>query len=560
MNDSLSRILIIGGVAAGTKTAAKARRHDPHSEIIVFSEEEHISYAGCGEPYYISGHIQNRAALLARTPEQFDALYQIKVAIRHRVTKINPDRKTITVENLTDGSTREEPYTKLIISTGAVPVVPKLLGIDLSGVFTLRTIPDTDAIQAYINNGSVKNAVVVGGGFIGLEMIEALTLRGIKVTLVERLPLPAANFDPLIGWHIKNTLENNKVRVLLDSSLEEIRGNVDSRVSSVLVNGESLEADLVLLSVGVKPNVKLAQEAGITIGITGAIRVDDHLQTNISGIYAAGDCVEVKQIVTGKPVWVPLGSTANRQGRVLGLNLTGGDEVFPGILGTGIFRVFDLNVGRTGIGEEEAKKEGFEAASVIVPAGDTPHYMPEGKTVITKMIADKITGRLLGAECWGQGKVDKVIDTLATAITFKAKIQDIQQLDLAYSPPFAPPLGNTAVAANVLQNRLDGFIEGISPLELKARLDAGEDIVLIDVRPPQGRAKVCTQTEINIPVPALRNRLAEIPKDKFVVTVCNIGLNASLAYIILKQNGFDTVKVLDGGVTAWPHPLSGPSA
>ena len=555
MNDSVSRILIIGGVAAGTKTAAKARRHDPNAEIIIFSEEEFISYAGCGEPYYISGHIKERAKLLTRTPEQFESLYKIKVLTRRRVIKITPEIKSITVENLMDKSCCEEPYTKLVIATGAVPIIPKLPGIGLPGVFTLRTIPDTDAIQAYLEKQSIQEAVVVGGGFIGLEMIEALHCRGIKVTLVERLPLPAANFDPLIGWHIKNILESKGVRVLLNSSLEEISGDSGSGVSSVTVNGEKISTGLVLLSVGVRPAVKLAQEAGITLGTTGAIQVDEHLQTNIPDIYAAGDCAESTQIVTGKPVWVPLGSTANRQGRVLGLNLTGSKEIFPGILGTGIFRIFDLNVGRTGIGEDEAIRNGFKVETVVVPAGDAPHYMPEGKTVITKLIAEQATGRLLGAECWGTGKVDKVIDTLATAITFKAKIQDIQQLDLAYAPPFAPPLGNAAVAANVLQNRLDGFTAGISPLELKQRLDAGEDIFLLDVRPPQVRSKVCTQTEVNIPVPALRNRLADIPKDRLVVTVCNIGLNASVAYIILKQNGFDNVRVLDGGVTAWPTPL-----
>ncbi|MBD3266613.1 hypothetical protein GF373_08080, partial [bacterium] len=498
-NRPAQRIIIIGGVAAGAKTAAKARREDPHSEIHIFTDEEYISYAGCGEPYYISGHIQDREKLLARTPEQFDAIYRVQVHPNHRVLKIDPQAKTVEVSNQHANETWSEPYDKLVLATGAKSIMPPIPGNDLPGVFSLRTIPETDAIRSYIDKGNIYEAVVVGGGFIGLEMVEALAERGMKVTLVEKMPFPAPNYDSIVGVHIKNKLEEKGVRVLCESTLEEVIGSPQYGVRTVKVNGEEIHADLVLISVGVRPNVELAREAGIKLGSTGAIQVNDCLQTNIPDIYAAGDCAEVKQMVNGKPTWMPLGSTANRQGRVLGINLAGGTAVFPGVLGTGIFRVFDMNVARTGLGEEEAVQDGFDVETVIVPAGDLPHYMPDGQPVITKLIADRQSGRLLGAQCWGSGKVDKVIDTLATALTFKARIEDIQQLDLAYAPPFAPPLGNATTASNVMQNKLDRKLESITPLELQKTLQTSNNKVLLDVRPPAGRQKVCTQDCLNIP-------------------------------------------------------------
>ncbi|MDX9754332.1 MAG: FAD-dependent oxidoreductase [bacterium] len=558
MNKNSQHIVIIGGVAAGTKTAAKVRREHPHCEITIFTEEPYISYAGCGQPYYISGHIQQRANLLARTPEQFFSLYQVQVQLNHRVMKIDAPNKQVEVENLETGLRFHHPYDQLVIATGASSIVPRLPGIDFPGVYSLRSIDDMDAIRAYIDRDSVNEAIVVGGGFIGLEMVESLVARNIKVTLVERLPLPAPIFDPLIGHHINNTLQAHGVRVRLGSSLEAVIGSPQYGVRAVTINGQEQHADLVLLCIGVRPNVGLAKEAGIALGPTGAIAVDDHLRTNVPDIYAAGDCSEMKHLVTGKPVWIPLGSTANRQGRVLGINLAGGSEIFPGVLGTSIFRIFDLNVARTGAGEKEAVEAGFDVETVVVPAGDAPHYMPEGKTVITKLIIDKKTERVLGAECWGPGKVDKVIDTLATAITLRANVADLQQLDLAYAPPFAPPLGNATTSANVVRNKLDHKTDGIAPLELKSRLDAGESVFLLDVRPPQARAKLVTTNDVNIPVAALRERLNEIPKDRLVVTTCNVGLNAALACLILKQLGLANVRYLDGGVTAWPAPVPGP--
>ncbi len=557
-NNQKQRIIIIGGVAAGTKTASKARREDPHAEIIVFTDEEFISYAGCGEPYYISGHIKEQDKLLARTPDQFKTVFNIDIQTKHRVTKIKPEEKTVEVKDLKDDTTRTESFDRLVIATGARTIIPPIPGIDLKGVHTLRTIPDTANIREHVDAGSAKEAVVVGGGFIGLEMVETLTERGIHVTLVEMLPQVAPPYDEDLAAHIKSTLEKHDVTVLLESRLEEIHGDQEGKVRSIKVNGRELPADLVLISCGVRPNVELAKEAGITVGPTGAIQVNDRLQTNYPYIYSAGDCAETTQMVTGKPVWIPLGSTANRQGRVLGSNITGGDVKFPGVLGTSIFRIFELNVSRTGLIEKEAKEEGINYESVVVSVDDHPHYMPEGKKVIVKLLAERSTKRIIGAQVWGPGNVDKVIDTIATAITFKSTVDDMTQLDLAYAPPYAPPLGNAVTAANVLQNKLDGKTKSVSPSEIQEKEKSGDEFVFLDVRGPNELDSLCVKKTTNIPLPLLNQRVSELPKDREIVTSCGIGLRASIAYRILTQQGFENVQFMEGGVIAWPDPKPNP--
>lgn len=555
---SNKKIIIIGGVAAGTKTAAKTRREDPNVQIDLFTDEQYISYAGCGEPYYIGGEIQDRSKLLARTPEQFEKLFNVRIHARHKVTKINPEEKTIEVENLNDGYTRTETFDVLVISTGAAAIMPPIPGSELPGVCALRTIPDTDRIHSLVGSGNINHAVVVGGGFIGLEMVEQLANRGIKVTLVEKLPQLAPPYDPDLAALIKNEVEKHGVRVMLNSALEEIIGDDKSGVKKVKVNGEEFPAEMVLLSVGVRPNVEIARNAGITIGTTGAIKVNERLQTNYPYIYAAGDCTETTHMVSGKPVWIPLGSTANRQGRVLAINITGGNATFPGVMGTGIFRVFDMNVSRTGLIEKEAKAEGFDYEAVVVPTSDLPHYMPNGQKVIIKLIAERGSGRVLGAQAWGPGKVDKVIDTFVTALTFKATVDDLTQLDLAYAPPFAPPLGNATVAANVMQNKLRGKTESVLPSEIQERI-SDDHFVFLDVRNPDELNTICLEKTVNIPYPELESRSDELPRDKEIITSCGIGLRALNSYHILKSKGFDNVKYMDGGITVWPEPKPGPA-
>ncbi|MFB3785964.1 MAG: FAD-dependent oxidoreductase [bacterium] len=548
------RIVILGGVAAGTKSAAKARRQDPHAEITLYTGEEYISYAGCGQPYYIGGEVQERAQLLARTPGQFQQGQNITIHTRHRATRIDPQAQTVDILDLAANQTRTVPYDALVIATGAAPIVPSLPGTDLPGVHVIRAMPAVDEIRRRLDQGSVQRAVVVGGGYIGLKMVENLVNRGVQVTVVEREKQLAPLYDADVAAHILRVLEQKGVRVMLGVSLEAIQGSPDRGVSSVTVAGQTIPADLVILSVGVRPETRLAQESGIEIGPTGAIRVNESMQTNFPNIYAAGDCVEVTNLVTGKPAWIPLGSTANKQGRVAGENITGGNAVFPGVTGTSIFRVFALNVAKTGLSEKEAQKEGFHYEAVVVPAEDKPHYMPGHKTVITKLIAERSTHRLLGAQVWGPGNVDKVIDTLATALFFKATVEDLTQLDLAYAPPFAPAMGNVITAANVLLNKLTKQTEGILPLEVMEKLDRQEDFIFLDVRDPQNIVMVCCESCLNIPAGQLELRCAELPKDKEIITTCMIGLNAAAAYRTLKRNGFQNVRYMDGGVTAWPRP------
>lgn len=553
------RIVIIGGVAAGTKTAAKARREDPDAEITIYTDEEYISYAGCGEPYYISGEVSSRQKLLQRTPQDFLKEHNILIHPQHRVTRIHAEEKNIEVLNLKDRSTLEAEFDVLVIATGASPIVPKLPGADLPGVFQLRTIPDTDAIRAKVDSG-IKKAVVVGGGYIGLEMAESLVLRGIDVTVVEREKQLAPLYDEDVGVEIKKTLVKHSVRVLLNSSLEEIIGTQESGIFAVRVAGEVIETEMVLLSVGVRPNVELAREAGIAIGPTGAIQVNEYLQTNYPYIFAAGDCSEMIQRVTGKPTWVPLGSTANRQGRVLGVNVTGGQEIFPGIVGSSIFRVFDLNVSGTGLTEKACQKEGIGYECVVVPQTDKPGYMPGAKSVVVKLIAEKDSRRVLGAQVWGPGQVDKVTDTIATALVFKATVNDLTQLDLVYAPPFAPALGNTIVAANVLQGKMDRETESVQSRDVQKKCENEEDFVFLDVRNPQELTAICLDSTVNIPIPELNERADELPKEKEIIASCGIGLRASRAYRILKHKGFENVKYMEGGIRTWPEPKKGPAA
>lgn len=548
------RIVVIGGVAAGTKAAAKARREDANAEIEVYSNEEYISYAGCGQPYYIGGEIDQKEELLARTPQQFEESSNIRVFTRREARRLDPKSKIVEVTDLDTGETKTVSFEALVLATGAAPIVPKIPGADLSGVFQIRTIPAAVAIRERIEAGKVKQAVVVGGGYIGLEMAENLVEQAVSVTLVERLPHLAPIFDQEVSEQIKKTLEANGVRVLTRSTLEEISGTPETGVTSVKVNGVSIPADLVVLSVGVRPEVQLAQSAGIQLGPTGAIQVNERMQTNFPYIYAGGDCAETTHLVHGKPVWVPLGSTANKQGRVIGINITGGSATFPGVLATSIFRVFDLHVAKTGLTEQECKEAGFDYEAAIVPGGDKPHYMPQSKTVVIKLIAERSSRRVLGAEVWGQGSVDKSIDTLAAAIHFKSTVEDLMNIDLAYAPPYAPALGNVIVAAHVLQNKLDRRTEGVLPMDVKRKADRGDDFIFIDVRPEEGRTAVCFDTCMNIPLTKLASQCGQLPKDKEIIASCQIGRAAAQAYRILKRHGFEQVRYMDGGITTWPDP------
>ena len=457
------RLVIVGGVAAGTKAASRARRLDPGMEITVYQEEPEPSISECGLPYLLSGMVESRDRLVARTPEKF-AEQDIEVRVRHRVEKIYPNTRTLSVRDLATGATFEDSYDRLVVATGAGAVMPPIPGADLDGIFGLRFLTDADKITDYIRDRSPGKAVVVGGGYIGLEVAENLCRIGMKVALVEGAERVALAYGPEVSGKVEAELGRNGVDIFTGEKVEGFVG--DGRVRAVKFGGEEIEADLVIFGVGVKPSVELAREAGVEIGATGAIRVDKHMKTNLPDVWAAGDCVETTNLVSGEPAWVPLGDTANQMGRVAGTNAAAGEDVleFPGVLGTGIFQVYDLGVGKTGLSEKEAEAAGYETVSAGVESRDRAGYYPGAGNVFLKLIADAETGRVLGAESAGSG-ADKLTDVCATAIWGRLSYPDLVNIDLAYSPPFGPALSPVIQAATILSGKFERAREGVRAAE-----------------------------------------------------------------------------------------------
>jgi NADPH-dependent 2,4-dienoyl-CoA reductase/sulfur reductase-like enzyme len=415
MVNEKKHLLVIGGVAAGMKAAAKARRESPAMKITVVTDEPYISYAGCGMPYFIGDIIKDSKKLILREPIYFKNMHNIDVLTRHQAMAIDTKSRQVKVRDLEKNKDLSFHYDKLIIATGAQPIVPPLPGISLGNIFTLRTVKDALKIRACVDSGMVKNAVIVGGGLIGLEMAENLILRGIKVTVVELLDQILPPLDKGMALLVQKHVMEKGVEVVASDGVKSFEGNSSGAVTKVITGKRQLPADMVILSIGIKPNTKLAQEAGIEIGTTRAIKVNERMETNIPDVYAVGDCAESIHLVTGKPAWIALGSTAAKMGRVAAINATGGSDSFKGVLGTLIVKVFELHVGKVGLSEREAVKEGFQIASALVPAGDKAHYYPGTRDIIIKLIADKTTKKLLGAEIVGEGVVDKRIDIIATA-------------------------------------------------------------------------------------------------------------------------------------------------
>lgn len=555
MTNESKHLIIIGGVAAGMKAAAKARRESATIRITVLTDEEYISYASCGMPYFIGDVIKDSQKLIIREPNYFKNMHAIDVLTRYQVTEIDSKSKQVKAKDIKTGLDHKFHYDKLIIATGAQPVIPPLPGISLNNIFTLRTIPDARGIKSLVDSGRVKNAVIVGGGLIGLEMVENLALRGIKVTLVELLDQILPPLDKDMALLVEKYVKENGIEVITSDGVKSFVGDGGNNVIQVITGKRQLPADMVLLSIGIRPNTKLAQDAGIKIGTTRAIEVNERMETNVPDVYAIGDCAENVHLVTGKPAWIPLGSTAAKMGRTAAINATGGIDTLPGVLGTMIVKIFEMNVGKTGLSEREAIKEGFEVESTIVPAADKAHYYPEAKDIIIKLIADRTTRRLLGAEIIGMGVVDKRIDIVATALTFGATVDQVSKLDLAYAPPYAMSMDAILVAANVLNNKLIGKTDGISPLKVMEKYDRGEHFVLLDVRTnmeyKSGHIKGCQ----HIPLDKLALRTHELDRSREIITYCRAGLRAVHAYRILKNAGFENVEYMDGSVSAWPYGL-----
>jgi NADPH-dependent 2,4-dienoyl-CoA reductase/sulfur reductase-like enzyme/rhodanese-related sulfurtransferase len=552
------KIVVIGANAAGAKAASKAKRINPKADVTLIDRGNFISYGACGIPYYVSDTVADVKELMStpvgvvRDAGFFKKVKGVTVKTNTEATRIDCDAKVV---HLLETSTADKTfvaYDRLILATGSSPVIPKIHNVDLHNILTVKSIEDAELLKNCAISGNT--ACIVGGGLIGLETAEALQQKGMRVTVVEMQEqlLPGV-LDREMAFLVEKQLRLQGVRVMTGSRVTGFSGK--TAVEKVLIGEQELSADLVVLASGVTPNVGLARDAGIDIGITGAIAVDARLCTNDPFIYACGDCCETTHLITGKKTHIPLGSTANKQGRVAGINAAGGEAAFSGVIGTSILRVFNVNAGKTGLSETEARANGFDIETVLSPAHDKAHFFPGAKPIMLKLIAERTTGRIIGLQAVGEGAVDKRLDVAATAITFHATADQLSQIDLAYAPPYSAAMDNLIVAADILKNKLAGHGRGISSHEVKQKFDDGDDFILLDVRSPAEHVEVGIEGAKLIPLGMLREKLEELPRDKEIVTFCKVSLRGYEAQKILDAAGFENTKFMDGGILAWPYAL-----
>ena len=544
------RIVIVGGVAGGASAAAKARRTDESAQIVMFERGPYVSFANCGLPYYVSGKISRRDSLLLQTPERFRERFRIEAKCLHEVLRIDRQKKVVEVRDLASGRLFEEPYDALILAPGAGAIVPPLPGIAARNIFTVKTVPDTDKIRAYLDEKHPRRGVVVGAGFIGIETVEALRERGLEVTLVELLDRVLPPFDKDMAAFVAKHLEEKGIRVILGDGIKAFHGgDVASEVE--LVSGDRISTDIVILSIGVRPEIKLAREAGLDIGKAGGISVNEKMQTSDPDIYAAGDAVEVVQLVTGKKTRMPLAGPANKQGRVAGANAAGGHLVFPRALGTAIVGSLGITAAKTGLSEEEAKREGLSFYTSYTHSLDHAGYYPGAALLAIKLIVEKDTGRLLGAQVVGEKGVDKRIDVLATALYARLRVEDLEDLDLAYAPQFSSAKDPVVMAGFVAGNISREEMEIITWDQLEQLRQANRHVQLIDVRTPSEYSRGHIPGSRLIPIDSFRDQLTQLDPEKETVVYCGVGFRAYLVYKILKAYGFTRVKNLSGGFRTW---------
>ncbi|MDF9828891.1 NADPH-dependent 2,4-dienoyl-CoA reductase/sulfur reductase-like enzyme/rhodanese-related sulfurtransferase [Parabacteroides sp. PF5-6] len=538
------KYLIIGGVAGGATAAARLRRNDESAGIILFEKGQYVSYANCGLPYYIGGTIPERDSLFLQTPESFAERFNIDVRVENEVTAIDGHGKTVTVRRA-DGSQYVESYDKLLLSPGATPVRPPLPGIDSEGIFTLRDVPDTDRIKNYLTHHRVRRAVVVGAGFIGLEMAENLHEAGAKVSIVEMANQVMAPIDYSMATLVHQHLRRKGVSLHLEQSVEKFtkRGSV---IDVHFKSGQTIEADLVILSIGVRPATALAQAAGLKIGEAGGIWVDDYLQTSVADIYAVGDAIEFPHPLTGKPWLNYLANPANRQGRIVADNMVWGNQTkYEGAIGTSIAKVFDLTVASTGLAAKRLKQFGIPYRSSWTHSGSHAGYYPGALPLSLKITFDPESGKLYGAQSVGYDGVDKRIDQLALLIKNGGTVHDLTRLEHAYAPPFSSAKDPIAIAGYVAANIINGAMPAMTWREMQEADPATATI--LDVRTAEECIRGMIPGAINIPIEELRDRLAEIPADKAVYIYCAVGLRGYLATNILRANGYTQVRNLSGG-------------
>ncbi|MCG8516054.1 MAG: FAD-dependent oxidoreductase [Halanaerobiales bacterium] len=537
------KVVIVGGVAGGASAAARLRRLDECAQITLFEKGEYISYANCGLPYHIGGVIPEREDLLVQTPERMEARFKLSVQVKKEVIAIEREKKEVKVKDLVSGEVFRSAYDYLILSPGAEPFMPPIKGIDRDNVFTLRTIPDTDRIKDFVEQRRPEKAVVIGGGYIGLEMVENLQEKGIQVAVAELLEQVINPLDYEMAAMVHNHLRMKGVSLYLKDGVSEILSEKGQTVV-VLASGKRLTADLIILSIGVRPVTELARQAGLELGQSGGIKVNHFLQTSDPNIYAIGDAIEVNDLISGQQVIIPLAGPANKQGRIVADNIAGGKEKYHATQGTAIAKVFDLTVATTGNNQKQLDKRGVNYQVSYTNSNNHAGYYPGAVPMLIKLIFTAEEGRLLGAQIVGQDGVDKRIDLLATALKHRLTVFDLQELELAYAPPYGSAKDPVNMAGYVAGNILKGLVQPIQWHQI-AQLD--QNTVLLDVREEVETKYGKIEGSLNIPLNSLRERLGGLEREQAIVVYCSVGLRAYLACRILSGHGFTQVKNLAGG-------------
>lgn len=556
------RIIVIGGSAAGPKAAAKARRLDEDAEIIIIQKSPDLSMASCGYPYYVGGFFDDRNLLICtptgvvRDPKFYLNAKGIVAMTETEAVGIDRKAKTVSIKDLKTGKSENLSYDKLILATGAVPKIPPIPGAKLDGITTLQSMQDADYLRRVRDEKTIKKAVIIGGGLIGIETCEALQLAGIEITVIEMLPQLLTFLDWELAKLVENHVRSKNANVITDNGIAEFLGENGKLTGVKLQNGIELPCELAVVAIGVSPNAKLAKEAGLEIGVTGGVVVNEYMQTSDPDIYAAGDCVESLNLITGKKVHAPYGDLANLEGRVAGENAASGNRAtFPGTIQTGICKVFDFAAGSTGLSEKAAQAAGFTDIETVINASpDKPGFMT-GLLLVTKLIVERKNGKILGAQCVGPGDVSKQLATWAMAIKGKLTVDDMINADLPYAPPFSLAIDHSIATAHIMQNKLKGRMKGISCSDVKKKLDDGATSFILDARGPDEYEQMRIGVgERLIPIGALRNRLNELPGDKNaeIICYCKISLRGYEAARVLEGRGWKNVKVMEGGIMAWP--------
>lgn len=538
------KVVIVGGVAGGATAAARIRRLDENAEIVIFEKSGFVSYANCGLPYFIGDVITDQEELTLQTPESFRDRFRISVKTNHEVTGVYPDEKTVMVRNNLTGDEWKEDYDKLILSPGARPVRPNLPGIDSERIFTLRTVEDTLRIHDYVSTRGVKSVVVAGGGYIGIETAENLRAKGLDVTIVQRPKQLMNTLDYDMAAFVHSKLRRNGVKLRLGSSVAGFMDD-NGRIITLLDGEEGIAADMVILAIGVTPDSSLAKQAGLELGIKGSIVVNDRMETSAADIYAVGDAVQVRHFVTGEDAVIALAGPANKQGRIAADNVCGGDSHYRGSLGTSIIKIFDMTVAGTGLTEKAAAAAGLSYESVVLSPSSHAGYYPGAKVMTMKVVYEKESLRLLGAQIVGAEGVDKRIDVLATAIHAGIRADKLKDLDLAYAPPFSSAKDPVNMAGFMIENIAEGLVKQYHWDQVE-KLPRDGSVTLLDTRTPGEYAAGHIEGYINIPVDELRDRLDEIDSDKPVYVICQSGIRSYIASRILTQNGFDAYNFSGG--------------